>query len=185
MVNEVVDLDLYVGTQKVKLFGNEHELKRLTNREYFEMNNLDIQFQNAMSSIGPEAAKEVIQKMKEAEAKQKGKKRTKTKNVEAPITEKDVEKLVFTKMDKVLEDRELAIQKFIKKVIPTLTDEEIQQSTLNLFNAIKREIEVRLWMDKNYTREESLQRVKDAEERSFREATIQREVHNQTEPPAG
>ena len=68
MVNkDVVDMDLYVGTQKIKLFGKIRELKKLTNKEYMEMSLLDVQFQDEVNNIGRELKPELPEGLSDEE----------------------------------------------------------------------------------------------------------------------
>jgi hypothetical protein len=162
---DVVDMDLYVGSQKIKLFGKERELKRLTNKEYMEMNLLDVKFQDEIDNIGRELRPQMPGGLK---------KKDEEKWLEdyAKKIPDLVQKMYAKDMPEVFQKREEQIKTFLKSVIPSLTDEELEGPTLNLFNAIRMEIEIRLNMDKYLTREESIQRLKEQDEARFRDVLV-------------
>jgi hypothetical protein len=167
MVNkDVVDMDLYVGTQEIKLFGKERELRRLTNKEYMEMNLLDVKFQDEVDNIGRELRPQMPEGLK---------KKDEEKWLEdyAQKIPELVQKMYAEDMPEVFQKREEQIKTFLKSVIPSLTDEELEGQTLNLFNAIRLEIEIRLNMDKYLTREESIQRLKEQDEARFRDGLVE------------
>jgi hypothetical protein len=168
MVNESIDLDIYVGTQKVTLFGREHEMHRLTTEEYLQMNYMDVQFQNDLKNIDMKVQQEIIERIKKIEAKKPKKERT--TNFEDMPMPSDINPAQISRemFMEIVKNRQIDIQKFVAKIIPTLTKEEVSQVTINLFDAIQREIEIRIYMDKYYTRDEALELVKENEERNFR-----------------
>jgi hypothetical protein len=159
---DIVDMDLYVGTQKIKLFGEIRELKRLTNKEYMEMALLDVKFSDEVEEVG----KNMMPKLPEGltdEEKNKW---------EADVLDSIhdiVQKMYAVDLPKVFDDREIEIKKFLKNVIPSLTEKELEGQTLNLFNGIRMEIEIRLDMDKYFSREEAIERLKEQDKKGFRE----------------
>ena len=163
MVNkDVVDMDLYVGTQKIKLFGKIRELKKLTNKEYMEMSLLDVQFQDEVNNIGRELKPELPVGLSDEEKEE-------FIYDYAKKIPKLVQKFYAEDLPAVFQNREDQIISFLKNVIPDLTDEELEHQTLNLYNGIKMEIEIRLLMDKYLTRDEAIARLKEQEATNFRE----------------
>lgn len=159
----MVDLDVYVGTQTVILFGKERDMKRLTTEEYFNMNYLDGQFMDKINSIEVN----LTQDAQTALANFKEKDNPEAFQKFQLQTQKDMAKKVDREIKKVILERETQVRQFVKSIIPSLTKEEMEQITVNLYNAIKREIEVQIWMDKYYTRDEAIQMIKQGEIGNF------------------
>lgn len=164
MVNkEMIDLDVYVGTQTILLFGKERDMKRLTTEEYLTMNYNDSKFTNRLNSVEPDLQAEFNKAYAEFEDKENP-----IKAAEFQLEwQRKVEKEGDRRINKIITDRHQEIKKFIKDIIPSLTKEEMEQITINLYNGIKREIEIQIWMDKYYTREEAVKMIKQTEMANF------------------
>jgi len=134
MVNkEMIDLDVYVGTQTILLFGKERDMKRLTTEEYLTMNYNDSKFTNRLNSVEPDLQAEFNKAYAEFEDKENP-----IKAAEFQLEwQRKVEKEGDRRINKIITDRHQEIKKFIKDIIPSLTKEEMEQITINLYNGIK------------------------------------------------
>jgi DNA-binding ferritin-like protein len=164
MINkEMIDLDVYVGTQTVTLFGKERDMKRLTTEEYLTINYNDGVFTARLNSVETDLQAEYQKAYAEFPDKDDP-----IKAADFQIQQQQrIDKEGPKRIKKIIKDREIEIRQFLKSIIPSLTKAEMEQITVNLYNGIKREIEIQIWMDKYYTRDEAIEMIKQSEKVNF------------------
>ncbi len=160
---EIIDLDVYVGTQTIQLFGKERDMKRLTTEEYLTMNYNDGVFTAHLNTVETDLQAE-FQKAYAEFADENDPVKTADFQLK---WQKKTEKEAESRIKKIIRDREMEIRQFLKSIIPSLTKDEMEQITVNLYNGIKREIEIQIWMDKYYTRKEAIDMIKQSEKVNF------------------
>jgi hypothetical protein len=166
MSKEMIDLGVYVGTQTVLLFGKERNMNRPTVEDYYTMNYNDGKFTARLNSVEQDLQAEFKKELAEFKYQDDP---VKMADFELEWIKK-AEKESDRRIKKIIRERTEEIRKFIKKIIPDLTKEEMEKITINLYDAIKRRIEIQIWMDRYYTEEEAIQLIKKSEMEVFQTA---------------